>query len=511
MASMRSARCLVAIVIVASLALAIEAAATSPGANGILAWSNGTAIYGVDPGSTTERVIVDVPGGGDDAPSWSADGEQIAFEHDSDPAPGFQPSIWKADADGTGATPITLGPADRHPSWSPDGQRLVFAGPGTGDRDIFVVDADGSNRTQLTFTPGREQVPSWSPDGSMIAYERNAGSGEEIWTMSPDGTDQTFLAPGEDPDWSPFGDELVIRARYPDTGQIRRISSGGTQTYSLGVLGLEPTFSPDGARIAYTGLFCCPEHADIFSVGFAGGERQGIAEPTLRTSAAWQPIPTSIPTTYVRPKHASPVRVPLVPAFRQCESPDHQHGPPLAFGSCSSPQQTSTTTTVGTPDANGAPANSEGFVRFRAVTGNPANPPDEADIAVQALMTDVRLAHNGADYAFSLEILMLINLTDRDTPGRPVTLTSPEPGTGLGFYAWPLRVPMPCEPNSDPLIGSDCQVSTTLDAVLPGVVPEGRRAVWGLDQVRVNDSGEDVDVSTPYDNELFATQGLFVP
>ena len=73
------------------------------------------------------------------------------------------------------------------------------------------------------------------------------------------------------------------------------------------------------------------------------------------------------PTGYPRPKGATPLRVPLVPAYNQCTAPNRVHGPPLAFPSCSAPTQTSQHLTVGTPDANGKAANSVGFLRLSVV------------------------------------------------------------------------------------------------------------------------------------------------
>jgi len=52
---------------------------------------------------------------------------------------------------------------------------------------------------------------------------------------------------------------------------------------------------------------------------------------------------------------------------------------------------------------------------------------------------------------------------------------------------------------------------TDLDAVLPGATPEGTRAIWQLDQVKVYDGGPDEDADTEGDNSLFAVQGVFVP
>jgi hypothetical protein len=59
-------------------------------------------------------------------------------------------------------------------------------------------------------------------------------------------------------------------------------------------------------------------------------------------------------------------------------------------------------------------------------------------------------------------------------------------------------------------IGSSCTLNTTVDALVPGTIKEGRRAMWALGQVRVNDGGPDGVVSTT-PNTLFLVQGVFVP
>ena len=59
-------------------------------------------------------------------------------------------------------------------------------------------------------------------------------------------------------------------------------------------------------------------------------------------------------------------------------------------------------------------------------------------------------------------------------------------------------------------MGATCQVTTSFDAVLPGVVTEGRRSIWEFERVRVNDGGPDGQAATA-PNDLFATQGIFVP
>jgi hypothetical protein len=59
-------------------------------------------------------------------------------------------------------------------------------------------------------------------------------------------------------------------------------------------------------------------------------------------------------------------------------------------------------------------------------------------------------------------------------------------------------------------IGATCGVSTSFDAIMPGSIVEGRRAIWQLSDVLVTDGGSDGDTSTP-GNTLFARQGVFVP
>jgi hypothetical protein len=54
-------------------------------------------------------------------------------------------------------------------------------------------------------------------------------------------------------------------------------------------------------------------------------------------------------------------------------------------------------------------------------------------------------------------------------------------------------------------------VTTTLDAVQPGMVPEGKRSVWELGSIEVYDGGADDLAATPSGNTLFARQGVYVP
>ena len=208
---------------------------------------------------------------------------------------------------------------------------------------------------------------------------------------------------------------------------------------------------------------------------------------------------------YPRPKGATPFRVPLVPAFAQCTSPNRQHGPPLAFGSCNPPQLASGELTVGSPDANGRAANSVGSLRLNVVTGDPGTPADEADVGVALSMTDVRRKADLADYTGSLQATPIVRITDRWNGAAAGGGSSPATMIDI-----PFPVTASCAATADPAIGATCQATTSYDAILPGAVKEGVRSVWALGDVTVYDGGADGDVGTA-PNTPFARQGIFVP
>ena len=205
----------------------------------------------------------------------------------------------------------------------------------------------------------------------------------------------------------------------------------------------------------------------------------------------------------MRPKGATPFRVSLTPAYDQCTNPNRTHGAPLSFGSCTPPHQSSSQLTVGTPDANGQGANGTGSVLYRAVVGDPSTPANEADVRVDAALTDVRQQGTLADYAGELRVEQQVQITDRfNGPGQD------EPGT---VQTSPFRFTVPCAATASTTVGSSCSLSSSFNAILPGAVVEGGRSIWELGQVQVFDGGADGLASTAGDNTLFEREGVFVP
>jgi hypothetical protein len=236
---------------------------------------------------------------------------------------------------------------------------------------------------------------------------------------------------------------------------------------------------------------------DVFFAGMELGVLRGQWTYAVQTQA----------DAYPRPKGATPLRVSLVPAYNQCQTPDREHGPPLDSPSCAAPVPSSILT-VGTFDANGAAANSVASALYSVIPGNPATPAvDEADVRITVDATDVRWASDLTDYEGELQAVASVRVTDRNNSILPPIFPDDQNGT---MQDVPFAVTVPCTLTPDAAIGGHCAVATTADAVVPGTVTERDRAIWAFDQVTLLDGGEDGDVDTA-DNSVFATQGVFVP
>lgn len=121
------------------------------------------------------------------------------------------PQIYVMDSDGANVQRLTDGGYATSPSWSPNGQFLAFAwdrkyGPGApGGQDIYIMDIASKRWTQLTHESGRNDFPSWSPDGRHLVFQREDGGASQIWTMLADGSEQHALTHGGSnsmPNWS---------------------------------------------------------------------------------------------------------------------------------------------------------------------------------------------------------------------------------------------------------------------------------------------------------------------
>ena len=503
--------------VLAVLIAAAPAGAAFPGHNGKIAFSASPGagfndVYSVNPDGTGRADLTNT-GGNDRTPAWSPDGARIAFASMRDG--NFE--IYVMNADGTGQTRVTNDPAtDIDPAWDPTGDFLVFTSTRDGNSEVYITNLDGSLQTRITNHTASDGEAAWSPDGRRIAFvsDRVRNFDYDLFTMKPDGTDLRQVplpnAPGEcwvigpdfsHPDWSPTGERLVFANNGDEeciaeeqVGRIETVRPDGSGRQAI-VDDLfnvqEPAWSPDGTRVVYV----YPGANEIRTVDSAnGGNRQTV---TTGDAPDWQPVPGATASTYVRPKGATPFRIPLVPAAQPCTAPNRQHGPPLAYGSCNPVVPESPHATVSQGNAR---LRSTGFVRLDVLPGVPT-PPDDSDVRLGFSLTNVMNASDFSDYAGELRARLTVRLTDR-VPGSFSQTTQD--------FQFATTVPCATTPASA-LDGSDCQVVTSFMSLVPGSIKDTARAIWALDAVQVDDGGADDDADTEGDNSLFATQGIFVP
>lgn len=153
------------------------------------------------------RNITNSPDWIDDDPDWSPNWQRIVFtRHPVTDDPNFsnQAEIFLLNPDGTGLLQLTSNTEEeRGPAWSPDGSRIVFMcriGGGMADFEICVMNADGTGLMQLTDNSTFDGTPTFSPDLKQIMFHRTVGvpggGNQQLFIMNADGTQQTQLTFG---------------------------------------------------------------------------------------------------------------------------------------------------------------------------------------------------------------------------------------------------------------------------------------------------------------------------
>jgi hypothetical protein len=271
--------------------------------------------------------------------------------------------------------------------------------------------------------------------------------------------------------------------------------------------------------------------------------------------------------SHARPKNASPVTFKLVPAFKACTTGTNgTHGAPLALPSCSPPVPASRLLTFQAPDRPfpfNTPANGAGQVTLKStcvsssnpLTENGDTPPcsanvgDQADMKITFALTDVRCAGDpnqgggtcaggngtaGAGSLYSGKVITTSSfgagpeaywrITDHDN-----YLNSNPPGTDCtDFQSCPATaIDIPFEVGAQCSSGA-CSYTTGADAVVMGMIKEGKRMVVQLGQLQLWDAGNDGNLisgpppstgicppactdNDPGNSGIFLLQGLFLP
>lgn len=179
----------------------------------------------------------------------------IAFYSARDGQPNNQ--IYVMNPDGSGQLRVTYDTAtDVDPDFKPNGKAIVFTSNQTGNNDIFVMDQSGLRN--LTNNMAMDEWARWSPNGKQIVFGSNRDSNVfEIFVMNADGTDTTQLTfppvLARYPSWSPDGKQIVFR-RGIDIYTMNADGSGVPVQLTTEVaprFAQMPVWSPDGRYIAF--------------------------------------------------------------------------------------------------------------------------------------------------------------------------------------------------------------------------------------------------------------------
>lgn len=211
----------------------------------------------------------------------------IAFTTDRDQLP----HIYTINPDGTDLRSISSEnqTSDALPGWSPDGSRMAFSSSRSGDYEIWVMNADGSDRKKLTNRKSWDGLPRWSPDGKRIVFtgeirDENSLPNFEIFSINSDGSDlrqltDTMSLPKHEesaseeaghshhhntawnsvPTWSPDGSLILFSSNRDGEGVspiLYTMNPDGSNQKKFGLLidadGSDPDWSPVTNKIVWT-------------------------------------------------------------------------------------------------------------------------------------------------------------------------------------------------------------------------------------------------------------------
>jgi TolB protein len=230
------------------------------------------------------------------APSWSPDGQSIAYTSwPTDPKGSvYEDIIVSFIYRGMREMPAHGSPHNQNylPAWSPDGSKLAFVSNRDGNPEIYVMNRDGSGVRRITTSPAIDEAPTWSPSGNQIAWVSDRSATPHIYVMNADGTGQRLLIGNgycDRPTWSaaPFNEIAYSCRTGPgfdvfiysfQTGESHRLTDGiGTNE--------SPVFSPNGRHVAFVSTRS--GKSQIFTIDRDGNDLRQITREGNNKYPSW--------------------------------------------------------------------------------------------------------------------------------------------------------------------------------------------------------------------------------
>ena len=209
--------------------------------------------------------------------------------------------IYLLDTESGELTNLTRHPAeDRKPAWRPDGGALAFESHRDGNWEIYLLDLTGGALTRLTDNPAYDGAPAWSPDGTQIAFESYRDGNLEIYVAPATGGRPRRLTEDEagdyGPAWSPGGQSIAFTSWRDGNKEVYLLPAEGGDAVNLTQNPADdenPTWSLDGKSLVFvswrdTDVKTGNRNAEIYQMDPADGTAERMTDnPWPDLDPAW--------------------------------------------------------------------------------------------------------------------------------------------------------------------------------------------------------------------------------